>query len=292
MDNARIGIHWTIGDVSPAGFHALQLSVWGAVRVFGQDAGYAICVNGITLAQAQEQTGPLPLQPQWIQADKLLPPVLDGHVDDSARDAIWRLAPPRMFADRYEIALDNDCILWDMPLTLRDWLRTGRGRDCLMAEDTRITYGQFADYCPPKPRNAGLRAMPPGFDLEKAIARVLEQRRADCGQRPVVANAMDAQGLLTASLSSNGCVRALALHEVTMCSPFSPYLPYVGSCGAHFVGLNARHIPWSYYGRPADQRMREHWGRNVVELRQIVGLLIAGATLDQGQLSYVPSRSA
>ena len=36
----------------------------------------------------------------------------------------------------------------------------------------------------------------------------------------------------------------------------------LGRCGAHFVGLNARHIAWNYYDRPADEWMTEHWLRN------------------------------
>jgi hypothetical protein len=274
MDTPRLGIRWTIGDVSEPGFKALQLSVWGASRVFGDRADYAICVNSISVKLASEQVGPLPVEPRWIQTDPMLPQSLHRHLNGSARQNCWRFAPLRLFPESYEIALDNDLILWEMPLSLRDWLRGGDAGGCLMAEDIRAAYGQFADYCPPHPRNAGLRGMPPGFDPETAMCRVLKRREEDIGHLPSVASAIDTQGLLVASLSSNGGVRAVALHEVTMCSPFQPHLPYVGSCGAHFVGLNARHIPWSYYGRPAGEWMREHWGRHQPELQQYVGMLI------------------
>jgi hypothetical protein len=50
-------------------------------------------------------------------------------------------------------------------------------------------------------------------------------------------------------------------HEVTICSPFSPHQPYIGSCGAHFVGLNAQALPWCYYDRPASELVRENWER-------------------------------
>ena len=46
-----------------------------------------------------------------------------------------------------------------------------------------------------------------------------------------------------------------------ICSPFHPHRPEPGRCGAHFVGLNARHLAWNYYDRPADAWMADHWAR-------------------------------
>jgi hypothetical protein len=50
-----------------------------------------------------------------------------------------------------------------------------------------------------------------------------------------------------------------ASHWVSLCSPFWPRSPAFGTCGAHFVGMNAAHIPWNYYDRPADIWLEEHW---------------------------------
>ncbi len=36
----------------------------------------------------------------------------------------WKLVPLRLFPDAYELALDNDCILWEMPEGLRRWLES------------------------------------------------------------------------------------------------------------------------------------------------------------------------
>jgi len=60
--------------------------------------------------------------------------------------------------------------------------------------------------------------------------------------------------------------------EVSICSPFWPRSLEFGSCGAHFVGMNARHLPWNYYGRPADSWMDEHWLRKRRALYEIAGL--------------------
>jgi hypothetical protein len=51
----------------------------------------------------------------------------------------------------------------------------------------------------------------------------------------------------------------VTLDEVTICSPFHPHLPHLGRCGAHFVGINVRRIPWSYYGPPATEVRLKHW---------------------------------
>lgn len=50
-----------------------------------------------------------------------------------------------------------------------------------------------------------------------------------------------------------------------------PKTPAFGSCGAHFVGMNARNISWDYYGRPAADWLAEHWeGSRVLLQRMIV----------------------
>jgi hypothetical protein len=37
------------------------------------------------------------------------------------------------------------------------------------------------------------------------------------------------------------------------------------------VGLNARHIPWDYYDRPAGEWLREHWARHRPALYERTG---------------------
>jgi hypothetical protein len=49
-------------------------------------------------------------------------------------------------------------------------------------------------------------------------------------------------------------------------------MPTLGSCGAHFVGLNARQLPWSLHGRPAVAYLQEHWQKHRSDLYQRVRL--------------------
>lgn len=266
MPASTLGIRWTIGDVSLEGFEALRLSVWGAHRVFGDAAAYAICVNSIPLDIAKERTGSLPARNIWHETTGEVPsfmrPYLDGGM---AQGAGWKLAPLRVFDDRHELSLDNDCILWALPEALRRWLEARDGR-CLLAEDVRACFGRFANECGPAPRNAGIRGLPPGFDLERAMTDVLRAH-----PEPLVSE-LDEQGLQVAALTRSRPVEVVPLSDVTICSPFPPHLSELGRCGAHFCGLNAHDLGWELDGRPASAYVRDHWRRQRFTLYTLVGL--------------------
>jgi hypothetical protein len=266
------GIRWTMGDVSDRGFEALRLSIWGAWKIFGPNASYAVCVNSVPLDQARARTGPLPADVDWQDATRQLPSFLSGLFGPGMAEGVgWKLAPLRFFPQSPEISLDNDCILWELPPSMRSWLASRDSMQCLMAEDVRACYGQFAGQCPPEARNAGIRGLPRHFDLGAALRAVIGIRQRESGSRLAFESELDEQGLQAAALSLARPLRAVTLAEVAVCSPFQPHLPELGRCGAHFVGLNARHIAWDYYGRPADEWMTQHWERHLAELYRRTG---------------------
>jgi hypothetical protein len=88
---------------------------------------------------------------------------------------------------------------------------------------------------------------------------------------------VDEQGLQTSALARGGTMHVVTLDDVTICSPFPPHLSGPGRCGVHFVGLNARRLPWSYEGRPATDHLREHWRRLRGLVYQRVGLSLTEA---------------
>jgi hypothetical protein len=59
----------------------------------------------------------------------------------------------------------------------------------------------------------------------------------------------------------------VSTQKVSICSPFPPHLPTLGSCGAHFVGLNAKSLPWEYEERPGVDYIREHWSAYLPAIR-------------------------
>ncbi len=269
-----VGVRWTIGNVNPRGFEALRLSIHGACRLFGRDAAYAVCVNGLSTVKARELTGPVPEQIRWIEATEV-PAWIRPHLDAGMAEGVaWKFAPLQMFTDRYEIALDNDCILWRLPEAMQRWLSGDFPDRCLLAEDVRTCAGVFADLCGPEPRNSGIRGLPPDFDFEQALRSILAKRQAMQVSPLLLTSELDEQGLQTAAVSLPGPPLCVSIDDVTVCSPFYPHRPDLGHCGAHFVGLNARHIAWDYYDRPADELMTEHWARHRPALYQQVGARI------------------
>jgi hypothetical protein len=263
-----VGLRWTIGNVSDNGWRALQLAIWGGWQVFGPAASYAVCVNSVPLARAREKTGEVPDQLAWYAVSRQdVPGSIRVHLDGGMAEGVaWKLAPLRVFPDRWEIALDNDCILWDLPDGMRRWLAAGDPHRCLLAEDATALYGRFARFCGSEPRNAGIRGLPPGYPLEEAVAELLRQ------VPETLVSELDEQGLQVAAVSAHVPPEAVSIADVSVCSPFPPHSVELGRCGAHFCGLNARHFPWQLEGRFAEEWISEHWQRHLPALQRHVAL--------------------
>ncbi len=279
---SSIAIRWTVGDVSSRGWEALRLSVYCALRLFGPgsyDSGprYAVCVNTVSLAEAQAKTGPLPVAWHAVTSADI-PPELRPHLDPAMAEGVgWKLVPPRLFPDAYELSLDNDCLLWALPQALRKFL--SRTDATLLAEDVDRCLGQF-DAAPVEGAvNSGIRGLPPGFDLLPALQSILGEARLRSER---LTSELDEQGLQAAALhAASPCLR-VTTEEVSICSPFWPRQPELGTCGAHFVGLNSKHIPWNYYDEPGNLVRRRHWDRHRPELYRRAGLaLLPALPLDQ-----------
>jgi hypothetical protein len=108
----RLGLRWTVGDVSPRGFATLALSIRGARRVFGATARDLVCMNTIGLEAARGREGAAADLADWLDCTALRPAWLMDHVDQAMAGGVaWKLAPPRPFPDRRLLSLDNDVIL-------------------------------------------------------------------------------------------------------------------------------------------------------------------------------------
>lgn len=266
-----IGLRWTIGDVSRRGFEALRLSLWGAWKLFGADAGYCVLVNSIAVSRARELAGSVPRSVVWCCADALMPMWLRARFLDAglAEGVAWKFAPLRCFHDCRELSLDNDVVLWDMPSALTAWLDDADGERALLAEDVAPSFGRFAGRCGARPLNSGIRGLPVGFDLEARLRAVLDE------QPTCLSSELDEQGLQVAALACDdqSPPHIVAVKDVTICSPFPPHLPQLGHCGAHFVGLNSRRTDWEFYGEPAEVVRARHWDELRDELHERVGLV-------------------
>ncbi len=258
-----LSIRWTIGDVHPRGFESLRLSLLGAWKVFGPSATYTVCVNTLSTEDAAHRVGHVPHEVIWraVSHDDL-PLFIRSRTDGGMAEGVaWKLAALRVHPERRELALDNDCILWALPRTLERWLSDNGA--FAIAEDVRCAFGQFENELR-EPRNTGIVGLPAGFDYEAALQETMKRR-------PVfLASELDEQGLQAITLARQRHCLVVPTEDVSICSPFHPGTCAFGRCGAHFVGLNARHIPWSYFGRAADDWIEEHWARSRPVLERLV----------------------
>ncbi len=273
----RLVVRWTIGNVRERGFEMLRLSIACAYHLFGPLTKYVVCVNSLTVEEAARRVGVLPAKVEWLAVTSTdLPSVLRDYFDDSVIEGMgWKLVPLRTYPERYELALDNDCIVWALPEAVRLWLESDDA--CVFAEDVDRCLGSFDALCPPGPLNAGIRGLPPHRDLGQALANVLAKvAEASGGTRQLTAE-IEEQGLQAAAMFDLGKPMLVRTSEVSICSPFWPRSPEFGTCGAHFVGMNAAHTPWNYYDKPADEWLEEHWLRCRPELYRIAGLELPGS---------------
>lgn len=268
----QLGIRWTVGDVSSRGWEALRLSVGCAFRLFGGQTRYAICVNSVPISTALERAGELPSSIEWHEATSAgIPDGLHRHLDPRMAEGVgWKLVPPRIFPERHEIALDNDCILWAVPPAIREFLISSS--KTLLAEDVERCLGQFQNSAAPGAINSGIRGLPPGFPFVRELAATLTEREKIDGAPLLLRSELDEQGLQAAALHRSSRCLLVRKEEVSICSPFWPRQQEPGTCGAHFVGLNAKHLPWNYYGEPGDIVRRRHWDAHRPTLYAMAGL--------------------
>jgi hypothetical protein len=261
----NLGIRWTVGDVSDNGFEALRLSILGAQRLFERYARYAVCVNTRKVPEVRKLIGPMPQRVHWIDATGSIPTWLQPHLDHGLAEGVaWKFAPLQLFRDEHELSIDNDCILWRIPDAVRAWLNDSEA-SVLLAEDVRACFGQFAPLCGSEPRNSGIRGLPPGFDLERALLDVLAI------QPTLLRSELDEQGLQVAALQRSGKLHVVSLDDVAIASPFPPHLRRLGRCGAHFCGLNGKHYDWSIDGLPAEHYLDRFFHQHLETLRANVG---------------------
>jgi hypothetical protein len=244
-------IRWTVGDVSSRGFDALALSIAGARTVFGPSARYVVCVNTIHPDAAQARVGAMANHVEWHDSTGEIPPWLGRYLDaNMAQGVAWKFAPVRLFPESHVLALDNDVILWRLPTGIREWLDD---RDSLLiAEDVWACHGQFARFCPKEPRNSGIVGFPPHYDVETKLRSFLDEEGV------CLSSETDEQGLQVAVVTSEKH-RVVSVGEVSICGRFHPHLLELGSCGAHFVGINVKHLAFAHEfwdGRKAEIEQR------------------------------------
>ncbi len=210
------------------------------------------------------RTGDLPPGVTWLDISDQIPKWFAAYVGQGMAEGVaWKLAPVRIFPHRYELSLDNDVILWAIPSAMQDWLGSGDRQACLMAADALPALGQFSDLCKHQALNSGIRGLPPGFDLETRLQKMLVETGI------ILESELDEQGLQAATLLQSKLF-VVSTEDVSICSPFPMHQQHLGRCGVHFVGLNPKSTPWTLEDRPAHEVIRERWRSYASELQRLV----------------------
>jgi len=256
----QLAIRWIVGDVSARGYEVLAHSITGARAVFGDAPEYVVCVNTIDVNTARARVGRAARLTDWKDCSGLTPTWLRERLDEGMAEGVaWKFAPPRIFPNRHLLSLDNDVVLWRMPASVRAWLDDSRGP--LIAEDVRCCYGRFADRCPRQPRNSGITGFPPGWNVEGKLRETIGHER--------LTSETDEQGLQVAMITAEPH-HVVSMREVSICGYFRPHLLEFGSCGAHFVGVNAKRSSSMWAGRSCHQFTYEFWDTNKPEVARLV----------------------
>jgi hypothetical protein len=234
-------------------------------QIFGTNAQYLVYVNTIPIRKAVESTGEIPAEVQWADATGLVPDWLRAHVSpEMAEGVAWKLAPVRSFPESYELSLDNDVVLWALPSAMERWLTSGTLESCLLAADLRPALGQFASLGGNRALNSGIRGLPPGFDLETRLRDTLAQSGV------TLQSELDEQGLQAATLLATR-LGVISTEDVSISSPFPNHQHHLGTCGAHFVGLNPKRLPWILDGRFAHEVIHEFWESHKGQVGALIG---------------------
>jgi hypothetical protein len=256
----NLTIRWTVGDVSRQGLEALALSIEGAHAIFGAAAQLVVCANSIDLCSARERVGPAAHFADWVDCSTSMPTWLSDHMDGSmAQGVAWKFASLSLFQGRRILSLDNDVILWRMPDSIQAWLDEPDA--ALIAEDVRCCYGQFATHCPSEARNSGITGIPAEWDYQQKLRDRLQGVR--------LTSEADEQGLQTAVLTA-ARHKVVPLSEVSISGYFRPHMLELGSCGAHFVGVNVKRTATTWNERPCEVYIYEYWDYRKSEVERLV----------------------
>ncbi len=134
------------------------------------NARYAVPVNTVLSARQSSKRAKIPGEVQWINSNELVPRWLRSHTNaEMAEGVAWKLAPVRICPTLYELSLDNDVVLWEIPRVVGQWLMSPTRDVCLLAADLRPALGQFAHVCNDRSLNSDVPGLPPDFDMETML---------------------------------------------------------------------------------------------------------------------------
>lgn len=163
-------LRWTIGDVTKAGLEVLNLSIVKTKKSLHRfNFKFFVCSNAnddfeikkiclkqnVIFFKSLWDTFPLP---EDTLEDKIQNP--KGRLG-----SFWKLCPPRLELNSYEIVLDNDVIIQKSPLEIEKFLNSDQ---VLIKEENVVNLGKYYNFSNIG-YNSGLYGFPPNYNFKEKI---------------------------------------------------------------------------------------------------------------------------
>lgn len=240
-------VRWTVGPCSQAGIQILNESVRTFAQVY-PEFERVVCFNNMDYSLIEHIS---PFAELKLQSADMAPVPLSGPSDDP-EEAIgcgWKLAPPRLREDGYELFLDNDILIRKRLPSLDAWLSQSVP---IISEGLtrRRMFGAFDSYILPDIRAcAGLFGLPPGFNFDEKIRYYWNFFGKPLG-------GYDEQGLTTAIVTNTHGWMMLPLSELHISEDVAMF-PLETPAAIHFVAANRKpwHRGWKAYRAQAVFRL-------------------------------------
>jgi hypothetical protein len=223
---------WTIGNTTPAGYECLRLSIESFTKLY--DVEVVVCHNCSTETIMKECIGDFQLIDQKMIAEKSkIKPI----------GVAWKLYPPQIDTNRYEIVIDNDIVFVERIPEIDLFLKN----DCtLLLEGDSRTYGRFEKFVPEGYQiNSGIYGMPPHYKLHKYIDFYCQSDwEINATGQHAESKTFDEQGIISLALLNYRKYVIIPATSVTNCER-----ELIMSKAMHFISLNrkAHHCPFALY---------------------------------------------
>lgn len=213
-------IRWTIGEVSDHGFACLKFSVKKVIEMYGRrNFEYFICHNGESESRLRPCVSGVGLLRQEEFTDSLPTP------PGGSFGVSWKLYPPRIDLDAYEIFMDNDVVLHKK-------IDFEKYKDiCFISEALKRSYGSFDGQIKGTlVMNSGLFGLPQGFDFSLALSNAIAKFDVKWDN-----SYFEEQGLVAYVISNE---KHVVLDKNDIIITWGNPSCFIGQYGTHFIGLN------------------------------------------------------
>jgi hypothetical protein len=227
MDSKNVLVRWTVGPVHDCGFDVLRESVRNMRRLY-PEFDYVVCYNNLSTKQLEKVKR---LDVEILDQSK----VIEGDVPKPrvGYSVEWKLHPPRIRPESYELFLDNDILLHKREERI---VSIGKTNNVLLYQGLHGLHGSYSEMVPKGIRiNSGIFGVPPNFRFcEKIKSRAKPFK-----------DYFDEQGLV-ASILIEQPHEIIPLTEVPIVErdwPLEAHDNNLEVFGYHFVGANKGEHP-------------------------------------------------